>query len=143
MFLAWGDELACLYNDAYAEILEKKHPLAIGRRFEDIWSEIWDDIHPLVEQALSGEAVFHENLPLTMMRKGFAEQTWFTFTYSPVRDESGQILGMCVTCIETTSQVLAEQHRLEENKRLHALFQQAPGIMAVLRDPDHVFELAN
>jgi PAS domain S-box-containing protein len=143
MFLAWGEELACVYNDAYAEILGKKHPAAIGQGFQNVWSEIWDDIYPLVRQALSGEPVFHENLPLTMLRKGFEEQTWFTFSYSPVQDESGAIRGMCVTCIETTSQVLSERHRLEENQRLHALFQQAPGFMAVVREPSHVFELAN
>jgi PAS domain S-box-containing protein len=143
MFLVWGDELTCLYNDAYAPILGTKHPAALGRRFQEVWFEIWEDIRPLVEQALSGEAVYHENLPLTMLRKGYEEQAYFTFTYSPVRDEAGEIGGMFVTCIETTAQVLAERRRLEENVRLHALFQQAPGFMAVVRDPNHVFELAN
>lgn len=143
MFLAWGDELACLYNDAYAEILGKKHPRALGQRFPDVWFDIWDDVRPLVEQALSGEAVYHENLPLTMSRNGYQEQTYFTFTYSPVRDEASEIRGMCVTCIETTAQVLAERRRMQENERLHALFQQAPGFMAVVREPNHTFELVN
>ncbi|TFV92914.1 response regulator [Oxalobacteraceae bacterium OM1] len=143
MFVAWGSELGFLYNDRYAEILGAKHPAAIGRRFDDIWAEIWDDIHPIIVQAMQGNASYHENLPLTMNRKGYDEQTWFTFSYSPVRDESGQVAGMFCAVTETTEQVLAERHRAEELERLRHLFQQAPGIIAVLREPDHVFEIAN
>jgi PAS domain S-box-containing protein len=143
MFVAWGPELTFLYNDAYAEILGDKHPAALGRRFEDIWAEIWDDISPIIERAMGGAASFYENLPLTMQRKGYTEQTWFTFSYSPVYDEGGEVGGMYCACTETTQQVLAERHRQAENARLHQLFQQAPGMMAVLRGPDHVFELVN
>src|SRR5689334_18321256 len=91
MFVAWGPELGFLYNDPYSEILGTKHPAALGRRFHDIWSEIWTDISPLIDRALAGEATFRENLPLTMRRKGYVEQTYFTFSYSPVRDETGGI----------------------------------------------------
>ena len=143
MFVAWGPELGFLYNDAYAEILGGKHPAAIGSRFEDIWREIWPDIHPIIEKALAGQSTFHTNLPLTMNRRGYDEQTWFTFSYSPVRDESGAVAGMYCAVNETTSEVLNERRRLEENERLHQLFAQAPGVMAVVRGPDHVFELAN
>jgi PAS domain S-box-containing protein len=143
MFVAWGPELTFLYNDAYSEILGEKHPAALGSRFEDIWSEIWEDISPIIERAMGGVASFYENLPLTMQRKGYAEQTWFTFSYSPVYDENGKVGGMYCACTETTQQVLAERHRQQENARLHQLFQQAPGMMAVLRGPDHVFELVN
>jgi signal transduction histidine kinase len=143
MFIAWGPELGFLYNDAYAEILGGKHPAALGNRFQDIWSDIWDDILPSIEQAMQGQAVYHDNLPLTVNRKGYAEQTWFTFSYSPVRDESGQVAGMFCAVTETTEQVLAERHRIEELKRLQRLFQQAPGIIAVLHGPDHVYDIAN
>lgn len=143
MFVAWGPELTFLYNDAYSEILGEKHPAAMGQRFEDIWSEIWEDISPIVERAMSGVASYYENLPLTMQRKGYSEQTWFTFSYSPVYDESGQVGGMYCACTETTQQVLAERHRQQENARLHQLFQQAPGMMSVMRGPDHVIELVN
>ena len=90
MFVAWGKDLGFLYNDAYADILGAKHPRALGARFYDIWSEIWDDISPLVDAAMAGQASYREDLPLVMNRKGFDEQTGFTFSYSPVRDESGQ-----------------------------------------------------
>jgi len=143
MFVAWGPELGFLYNDAYAEILSGKHPAAIGSRFEDIWREIWRDIHPIIQTALAGQSTFHTNLPLTMNRRGYDEQTWFTFSYSPVRDESGAIAGMYCAVRETTSEVLRERERLEENERLRRLFAQAPGVMAVVSEPGHVFELAN
>jgi len=98
MFLAWGEELGFLYNDAYAEILGAKHPAALGRRFHDIWPEIWTDILPIINQAMSGQAVYHENLPFTMNRRGHDEETWFTFSYSPVRDEAGKVAGMFCAC---------------------------------------------
>lgn len=143
MFVAWGPELGFLYNDSYIDVLGGKHPQALGRRFYDIWSEIWHDIGPLIDRAMAGEASYYENLPLLMRRKGYDEQTWFTFSYSPVRDESGKVAGMYCACVETTSQVLNERHRIQENERLHQLFEQAPGIMAVLREPTHTFELVN
>jgi len=143
MFVAWGPELGFLYNDPYREILGDKHPAALGGRFHDIWSEIWHDISPLIERALRGEATYADRLYLVMNRHGYDEPTWFTFSYSPVRDERGIIAGMYCAVVEVTDQVLAEQYRNEENERLRGLFAQAPGIMAVLRGPEHVFELTN
>jgi signal transduction histidine kinase len=171
MFLVWGPELAFLYNDGYRPIFGGKHPAALGRPFAQVWSEIWDDIRPLVDRALAGEATFHENLPLTMTRNGYPEEVYFTFSYSPVRDEAGGVAGMFCACTETTEKVLAERQlrateaelrkannaleverelvkeantRLsDEGDRLRDLFRQAPGFMAVLRGPDHVFELVN
>jgi signal transduction histidine kinase/ActR/RegA family two-component response regulator len=143
MFVAWGPELGFLYNDSYREILGDKHPAALGGRFHDIWSEIWHDISPLIERALRGEATYADRLYLVMNRHGYDEPTWFTFSYSPVRDERGIIAGMYCAVVEVTEQVLAEQYRNEENERLRGLFAQAPGIMAVLRGPEHVFELTN
>ena len=143
MFVAWGAGQEFLYNDSYAEILGAKHPLALGRPFKEVWSEIWDDISPIVDLAMEGKASYFENLPLIMHRKGYDEQTWFTFSYSPVRDESGKVAGVFCACTETTDQVLAERHRLEELERSKQIFQQAPGFIAVIRGHRHVFELAN
>ena len=89
MFVAWGPELGFLYNDPYAEILGAKHPQALGSRFRDVWSEIWPDIAGLVDAAMAGSAIYREDLPLVMNRRGHDEQTWFTFSYSPVRDADG------------------------------------------------------
>ena len=120
MFVAWGSELGFLYNDPYAEILGAKHPRALGRRFYDIWSEIWSDISPLIDTALRGEATYREDLPLVMNRKGYDEQTWFTFSYSPVRDESGQIAGMFCACTETTERKQAEDALRRSRAQLEA-----------------------
>ncbi len=143
MFVAWGPELGFLYNDAYVQILGAKHPQSLGHKFQAIWFEIWDDINPLIERALAGYSTYHENLPLVMLRNGYEENTWFTFAYSPIYDEAGEVNGMYCTCVETTESVLAEKYRNDENERFRALFEQAPGFMAILRSPEHVFELTN
>ncbi len=121
MFVAFGPELGFLYNDPYAEILGDKHPAALGNRFHDIWPEIWPDIAPLIKQAMSGEATWSENMPLTMNRHGYDEATWFTFSYSPVRDERGTVAGMFCTCAETTGRVQAEAALRENEARLRFL----------------------
>jgi signal transduction histidine kinase/ActR/RegA family two-component response regulator len=143
MFCAWGKEQTFLYNEAYVPVLGDKHPAAMGAPFREIWSEIWADIGPIGERALQGEGTYWEKLPLLMNRHGYDEQTWFTFSYSPVRDDDGAIAGVYCACVEVTGQVLAERYRDEENKRLVTLFEQAPGIIAVLRGPQHMFEITN
>ena len=143
MFVAWGEQLGFVYNDAYSEILGDKHPASLGAPFKQIWGEIWDDIAPIVERALQGEGTWWEKLPLLMNRHGYDEQTWFTFSYSAVRDDSGAVGGVYCACVEATEQVLGERYRKEENERLVTLFEQAPGIIAVLRGPQHVFEITN
>ena len=130
MFVAWGAGLGFVYNDAYAEILGSKHPSALGRRFHDIWAEIWSDISPLVEAALAGEAVYREDLPLVVNRSGTDEQAWFTFSYSPVRDEAGQVAGMFCAVTETTSRVLAN--------RRHAFLVELGDCIRDLHDPQAV-----
>lgn len=124
MFVAWGSELGFLYNEPYAEILGSKHPEALGRPFHEIWAEIWPDISPLIDAAMAGQATYRKDLPLLMRRKGYDEETWFTFSYSPVRDESGAVAGMFCACTETTDAVLGAKRRdalLELDDRLRDL----------------------
>ncbi len=118
MFLAWGSDLIFLYNDAYAELLGDKHPDALGARFEDVWSEVWADVSPLVDAAMRGEATWIENHPLTVHRRGYDEQAWFTFSYSPARDEAGRIAGMFCVVTETTGRMQAEMALRELNQTL-------------------------
>jgi PAS domain-containing protein len=141
-YMVWGPDLLSFYNDAYYPILGAK-PEALGRPFREVWAEAWTAVGPIAEQALSGEASYHENLPITLERHGYPEETWWTFCYSPIRDETGGVGGVLCTVHETTSQVLAERDRRAGYDRLLELFQQAPGFMAVLRGPNHVFEYAN
>ena len=139
MFTAWGPELGFLYNDAYARILGTKHPDALGRRFEDIWSEIWPDILPMVEAAMAGHATYFENLPLVMNRKGYDEQTWFTFSYSPVRDESGTVAGMFCACTETTDRVSTEAALRESEDQFRAFAQAVPNHVWACRPDGHLY----
>jgi PAS domain S-box-containing protein len=134
MFVAWGAELGFLYNDAYAEILGHKHPAALGARFRDIWSEIWDDISPLIDAAMRGEATYHQDLPLLMRRHGVEEQTWFTFSYSPVHDERGAVAGMFCACTETTGRIQAERAVRESEARFRNMADHAP-VMMWVTDP--------
>ena len=108
MFVAWGPELVFLYNDAYRPVFGKKHPSALGRPFREIWSEVWDEVAPLVDSALGGEATWSEDLHLVLERNGHPEDCWFTFSYSPARDESGKIAGLFCAATETTARVLAD-----------------------------------
>jgi len=152
MFLWWGDELVQFYNDAYRpSIGSDKHPKALGQRGRECWPEIWHAIGPQIEGVMTlGEATWHEDQFLPILREGRLEDVYWTYGYSPVRDSEGTIRGTLVTCSETTGRVIAElrlresEERLRtERERLLKLFQQAPAFVAVLRGPDHVFEIAN
>jgi PAS domain-containing protein len=88
MFVAWGEALGFLYNDPYAEILGAKHPRALGKRFYDIWSEIWSDISPLIDAAMAGHSTYREDLLLVMPRCG---RDLVHILHSPVRDEIGKV----------------------------------------------------
>jgi PAS domain S-box-containing protein len=143
MFVAWGPKLAMVYNAGYADLIGIKHPVALGRPFYGVWSEIKDDLVPLVSRALSGEPFFMENLSLRLRRRGFDEDAWFTFSYSPVQGDSGSIEGIYCACTETTQMVLVEKQQRAERERLENLFDQSPGFLAILRGPDHIIEVAN
>jgi PAS domain S-box-containing protein len=106
----WGPELVKLYNDAYAEILGAKHPSALGARGREVWPEIWDIIGPMLDGVMTrGEATWSADLLLPLQRKGFSEECYFTFSYSPIRDETGGIGGVFTAVTETTERVLSER----------------------------------
>lgn len=108
MFLFWGPELICFYNDAYRPSLgvEGKHPNALGKPANVVWPEIWDSIKPLIDQVLAGgEASWNENKKGAIYRNEKLEEVYWTFSYSAVNDESGKAGGVFVTCMETTEHV--------------------------------------
>ncbi|MEO6168181.1 MAG: PAS domain S-box protein [Chitinophagales bacterium] len=108
MFLWWGPELTCFYNDAYRPSLGSngKHPGILGEPAEKAWPEIWHIIKPLIDQVLTiGEATWHEDQLIPIFRNGKIEDVYWTFSYSPVNDESGKISGVLVICNETTEKV--------------------------------------
>lgn len=119
--IVWGGARTTIYNDAYRPILGDK-PEAMGRPFDEVWSEAWTDIGPLVARAMAGEATFIEDFPMVTDRYGYPEQTYFTFCYSPIRDEDGRIGGMMDTVIETTGKMEAEREaRLLNSELAHRI----------------------
>lgn len=118
MFLAWGPELLCFYNDAYRPILGFRVANALGRPFREVWANIWDEIEPLVTATLAGGAPTVTDMFLDLARQGVPEESWWTFSYSPAYDESGRIMGLFCVTGETTQRVLAERARAESDRRL-------------------------
>lgn len=115
----WGKEYIKIYNDAYRPMLgTEKHPLAMGRSGHEIWAEIWDIIGPMLDSVYErGKATWSSDQLLPMNRNGFIEECYFTFSYSPIFDETGGVGGIFTAVSETTQQVIGDR-RL---RTLHAL----------------------
>jgi PAS domain S-box-containing protein len=150
MFVWWGPELVNIYNDAYIAVMGDKHPRGFGRPARDSWTEIWDVVGAQAEAVFRGQATWNERVLLTMNRHGYAEDTWFTWSYSPIHDEDGQVAGLFCACYEDTQAVLAERERdrllgevTTERTRLVQAFTNSPSFLALLEGPDHVFTFAN
>jgi hypothetical protein len=106
----WGKDLTKLYNDAYVPILGHKHPRALGAPGREVWPEIWHIIGPMLEGVMErGEATWADNLLLELERDGYPEECYFTFSYSPIRDELGNVTGIFTPVQETTAQVVGER----------------------------------
>ncbi|MGN7293151.1 sensor histidine kinase [Rhizobium sp. SAFR-030] len=110
--LFWGTDLNIIYNDAYRPFLGDKEVGALGQPFHEIWSDVWEDVKPFADQALSGSGTFTENLRLLMQRNGFLEETFWTFSYSPLFDDAGEIAGIIDVAVDTTR--LVQSKRKEE-----------------------------
>ncbi|RMO44348.1 hypothetical protein ALQ40_05170 [Pseudomonas syringae] len=119
MYLLWGPELVFFHNDAYTPILGPRKDHAIGALIPDLWADVWDQVAPLVIDAFAGKPCRYTDMPLSMARYGEIEQTWWSFSFSPVIDEHGVVVGMFCITNETTAHVLNQQALQEsERKRL-------------------------
>jgi PAS domain-containing protein/anti-sigma regulatory factor (Ser/Thr protein kinase) len=127
MLVFWGRDLVQVYNDAFMPILGARHPAALGQAARDCWPEIWHTIGPLLHGVLeTGEPVWAEDMPLTLERNGYPEQTNFTFSYSRMRDEAGES-GLLCTCVETTKSVSRErQFRAMADNIANIVYTHAP-----------------
>ena len=153
MFLWWGPDLVQIYNDAYRPSFGGggRHPRALGARGKEFWTDIWEAIGPQIETVMTGQgATWHEDQHLPIERNGRMEDVWWTYGYSPVRDDDGSIGGTLVVCQETTQRILSElkmRSLLGElsvaKTRLADVFRLAPSFLAVIAGPDLVFELVN
>jgi signal transduction histidine kinase len=111
MWMSWGPELTFLYNDDYARMtLGKKHPWALGKPSREVWKEIWDDIGPRIHRVLeTGEATWDEALLLFLERSGYREETYHTFSYSPLSGDDGTVAGHLCVVTEETDRVIGER----------------------------------
>lgn len=137
MWLGWGPDFTFFYNDAYARAtLGAKHPWALGRSAREVWAEIWDDIGPRAESvARTGEATWDEGLVLYLERRGFPEETYHTFSYSPVPDDHGGIGGMLCVVTEDTERTIGE-------RRLKILRELAARTTEEVRSVEHAAQTA-
>ena len=109
MWMCWGPQLTMFYNDAYGPTLGVKQQWALGASAREVWKEIWPDIGPRIEHVLnSGEATWDEGLLLFLERSGYPEETYHTFSYSPLADDDGRIVGMLCVVTEETERIIGE-----------------------------------
>jgi PAS domain S-box-containing protein len=111
MWMAWGPQLTFFCNDAYRRnTLARKYPWALGRPASEVWAEIWGDIGPRIDTVLrTGEATWDEALLLFLERSGYLEESYHTFSYSPLRDDDGALVGMLCVVSEETDRVVGER----------------------------------
>jgi PAS domain S-box-containing protein len=139
----WGREGVMIYNEGYAAIAASRHPAMLGAPVCEAWPEAADFNANVLKVVLGGGTVSRREQPMTLERGGRAAQCWFDLDYSPVAGDDGDVLGVMAVVAESTARVRAEAGLDVEHSRLRAIFQQAPGFVAQLTGPDHVFALVN
>ncbi|RPD45078.1 PAS domain-containing sensor histidine kinase [Paracnuella aquatica] len=120
MFLFWGPDSICFYNDAYRPSLGNggKHPYALGKPAAEVWPETWKDIKPQIASVMNGgEATWYKDQLLPIYRNGKMEDVYWTYSYSPVLDDFSQPVGVFVTCTETTDNVVLVQQMQHSNEK--------------------------
>ena len=145
MLLWWGEDMIQFYNDAYRPSFgnQGKHPGALGQRGEECWPEIWHIIKPLIDKVRTGGATWSQNQLIPIYRNGRIEDVYWTFGYSPVMDDAGDVAGVLVICNETTAQVMSSR-RIEESERtLRSIILHAPVGICIVDGDRFVVEVAN
>jgi PAS domain S-box-containing protein len=146
MFLYWGEDLRCFYNDAFRLSLgdDGKHPGALGMPGADFWPQVWPRIQAVIMGVSSGnEATWIEDQPLPVYRNGKLEDVYWTYSFSPVVDEGGKTAGVLVACNETTKQVVTRQKLSLSEQRFGNLIRQTTVGIIVLSGADMVVEIVN
>ena len=143
MLIVWGPEQTTIYNDGYAAMCGDRHPAAFGRSFQSLWFDIWPQVEPIISAAYRGQGTSMDDIEFVMHRNGYPEETHFSFSYTPVRDGNGTVLGMFCTCLEITGEVMMRRQQKTQQERFLQVFELSPGGIALLVGPDHIFEFAN
>jgi len=116
-YVAWGPDACSLYNDGYVPILGAKHPDALGRPYREVWPEIWDAFRPVLGATMRGEAHYFVDQLVPLAGRAGTPESWFTFSWTPLRDEQGQVAGFFCVATETTDAVLAREARRASEAR--------------------------
>ena len=110
MFIWWSEDFYMFHNDAYLPTLGDKHPEALGARAPEMWAEVWEQLGTIAERILENPAPFNaDKLLIYINRKGFLEETYWTFSWSPAFDDAGVVKGIFCACYEVTSAVLTQR----------------------------------
>lgn len=136
MQLAWGPQRIVLYNDAYARMLGNRHPGALGIPLRAAWPDVWQEIAPRIERVFAGETVRFEDLPMVMTRQGHAEGTWWTFSCSPVKDESGAVAGL-LNVTDAAGRIRVERAERERDEANQLLQQNEARFRALVTASAH------
>lgn len=139
----WGETGTMIYNDHFAEFAGGRHPASLGAPVREVWPEVADINSYVIQEVLAGRTVRLRDQELTLKRNGAAEKVWLNADYSPVLDDEGQPVGVLALLAERTEDILADRKVDAEQARLHQMFDQAPGFIAMLRSPGHIFDLTN
>lgn len=130
MLIWWGEARVMIYNDAYRPMLGDKHPRSLGQAGRESWGEIWHIIGPMLEGVMErAEATWSEDQMLSVTRYGFVEETYFTYSYSPIREETGGVGGVFCAVTETTARVIGAR-RLNTLRQLSGATKQADAMAA-------------
>jgi PAS domain S-box-containing protein len=150
-YIWWGPDNINLYNDAYVDLAgPSNHPRYFGQPAQKMWTEIWPTLTEFLSKVKNGESILYEDLQMPLERQGVKEEAYFTFTYGPARDETGEVQGVLCTCYETTQKISAEKEFKQEahraanaSKILQDFFEQSPTPLCILMGPEHRYTMAN
>jgi PAS domain S-box-containing protein len=143
MVTLWGNQGTMLYNDAYIAFAGERHPQLLGRPVREAWPEVADFCDEVMQRVMRGETLSYRQRELTLHRYGRPEQVWVDMDFSPIMDEYDTVLGVLGIVVETTDRYRANQTLTLDRTRLKAMFDQAPGFMALLNGPEHVYQMVN
>lgn len=140
----WCDDGVMIYNDAYSVFAGHRHPQLLGSKVREGWPEVAAFNDNVMRVCFDqGKTLAYQDQELTLNRNGTPQPAWMNLDYSPILGENGRPEGVMAIVVETTTKVRAERRLNSEHARLSAMFQQAPGFMAMLTGPEHIITSAN
>ncbi|MER2536450.1 MAG: response regulator [Rhizobiaceae bacterium] len=139
----WGKDGIMIYNDGYSQFAGGRHPGLFGSKVREGWPEVADFNDNIMKVGLAGGTLAYREQRLVLSRNGQPEDVWLDLDYSPLLDESGRPAGVMAIVVEISDRVEAERRLAAERESLQRMFAQAPGFLAMLSGPEHVFTMAN